>query len=377
MKKIALFCILLLCSMHSNAQITISNSTFPSVGDTLRYLTDPNPPVLNFGGSNGGPQFWDFSTLQGGNVREVIYQNPVGGNAAANFPNASLRTGNQAQETYYRTTATSFDNLGTSGADQLNLGINTTVRYQPPLPERRAPMNFFDINTFETDLAYAVSTGDLADSLLGALGALVDSFRFRIHTTRLDVVDGWGTCKIPGGAFDVLREKRTEISETSIDVHTLLGWTDLSGLLGGGGSSLLGNIGNDTTITYYYFSATEKEPIADVDVRPSDGTLRSVRYKWIDASVSSNDIHAIESKIVIYPNPTQGLVVVAVDNFPSEPLILNIQDVQGKRLKQIHFNGSQSNRVELDLAGLPAGILFCQILNEQGTILGVQKLVLR
>jgi hypothetical protein len=358
------------------AQITVTNVTFPSAGDTLRYKTDSNPPALNLGTTGGGNQVWDFTDLQGGPVQTTVYLTAAGGNGSGSFPLTTLRTTNALQETYYRKTATAFENLGTIGDDPLNLGINTTIRYQPSLPERRAPQQFFDIHTVESDLSYAVPTGALADSLLGQLGALVDSFRFRIETKRLDVVDGWGTCNIPGGQFEVLREKRTTTTSTSIEVHSFLGWVDLSGLLGGGGSSLLDNIGKDTTVAYHFFSNAEKEEIAVVTMNDSGTEPQSVRFKWIENVVSNtNDMTSDNPRVVATPNPAKSSTSLLLEHFLPGTYQVVVWDGTGKNLYQQSVEVYGNTLVAIDLLNSPAGLLLVQILDKQGDVTATCKLI--
>lgn len=374
--RINIFLFSILLAFQGTAQITVSNATFPAVGDTLRYQTDSNPPVLNLGTVGGSNQIWDFTGLQGTQIQTRAYLDAASGTGFSNFPNAGLRTGGPLTETYLRKTTTVFEVLGTTGADQLNLGLNTTVRYQPPLPERRAPMHFFDINNFETDLNYALPTGALADSLLGQLGTLVDSFRIRIHTKRLDVVDAWGTCSIPGGTFPVLREKRTETTETAIDVHTFLGWVDLSSLLGGGGSSLLGQIGKDTTLMFHFFSATEKEEIAVLTLDNSGSVVTSAQFKFIPTITAIADLTAPRPSISLAPNPASKSTEVQFKNFPpGGSFLLKINDLQGRLLSQQVFSNADTG-LSIDLGRLPAsGLFIIQIFNENGALLAAEKLL--
>ncbi len=303
-----------------------------------------------------------------------MYLNAASGIAFSNFTNAGLRTTGQASETYFRKTSTVFEDLGTSGADALNLGINTAFHYTPALPERRAPMQFFDVHNFETNLNYAVATGALADSLLGQLGALVDSFRFRINTKRLDVVDGWGTCKIPGGTFNVLREKRSTQTETSIDVHTFLGWVDLSSFLGGGGSGLLGQIGKDTITTLHFFSATEKEEIAIVTLNNAGNTAQSVRFKHIPVSTSTSDVSGQKPGFSVAPNPLNLWCDLRFENFQQGDYLVIISDLKGAVVFQKSFF-LQTNTLSISLDELPSGLFFIQLFDKNGAQLGTQKLI--
>lgn len=361
-----------LMPLSAAAQITVTNASFPVAGDTLRYQTDLTPPTLDLGSAGVADYVWDFTAVQGGAVQSTGFAAAFGGL----FPNANLRTETQLNTTYYQKTNTRLNQLGTSGADLLNLGLNTTIRYQPPLPERRAPMNFFDINNFENDLSYAVPTGALADSLLGQLGGLVDSFRFRIHTKRLDVVDAWGVCQIPNGSFPVLREKRTTTTETSIDVHTFLGWTDLSVLLGGGGSGLLGNIGKDTTVAYHFFNNVEKEEIAVVTVSPTNGNIQSVRYKSIENPVSTEDLtFVILPRYTLAPNPARDVTRLQFERIPAAEFRLDIRDANGKLLRTQPFVGGPFGELTLELSGLADGLYFCRVLDAAGMVRFAEKLV--
>jgi hypothetical protein len=366
--------ILVVCfGWQIDAQITVTNLTFPSIGDSLRYQTDANPTNLMLGTVSGGNQLWDFSALQGGPIQTTVYQEATTGAGFPNFQNANLRTGNQLQETYLKKTATALESLGTSGADQLNLVQNTAVRYQPPLPLRRAPMNFFDIHNFDSDLTYSLPTGDLADTLLGNLGGLFDSIRIRIHTSRLDVVDGWGVCKIPGGQFEVLREKRTEISETSIDIHSFLGWTDLTALLGGGGG-LLEAIGQDTTVSLHFFSHLEKEEIAVLTLNNAGDAVRSARFKYIPSTSATT--FKLENKIVTCaPNPTTGLTELKWTDLESGVYRLVVNDFSGKMIVEKEVTMDQAGNMTLDFSHATAGILTLQIIDQNNQTLAVSKLL--
>lgn len=255
----------------------------------------------------------------------------------------------------------------------MDLGLNTAVGYAPPLTERYAPMNFFDVKNFETDAAYAVPIGELADTLLGSLSGLVDSIRFRIHTSHLYIVDAWGTCRIPGGEFDVLRQKRSTFTETSIEVRSFLGWIDLGGLLGEDGNTLLESIGKDTSLTFVFVSASEKEEIAVVDARHTDEQVRSVKYKSIDGLTSTNDRVAAPMVFSISPNPAYGTAYLHFGHLPNGHFQLICSDASGRMWKQYFSSGSGSGQVELESQNRPDGIYFCQILDENNVVVGSLK----
>ena len=89
--------------------------------------------------------------------------------------------------------------LGYYGADPIGLGLNLVSKYNPPIVERRAPMQFFDVNSLNSGLLLPFSKDILPDTLLQLLPFIPDSLRIRIAINRLDVVDAWGNLAIPGG----------------------------------------------------------------------------------------------------------------------------------------------------------------------------------
>ena len=241
-----------LCACAS-AQITVTNATFPAAGDSLVYAVDNAPLGLDPASAPGGPQTWDFSTLQKDSKLSVVYRPAASGTEVASYPGADLVIIGQAGETYFNVTNTKFEALGYAGADPTGLGLKVMLKFSPPVFERYAPMNFFDIKSQSSFVGMAFSTDQPPlDSIFSNLPVNVDSLRVRINTERLQVVDGWGTATIPGGSYPVLREKRTDYTTTGMDLYIVIfgfgTWVDAGTVLGGGGGGF--GLGTDTTVTY-------------------------------------------------------------------------------------------------------------------------------
>ncbi|MEO6131291.1 MAG: hypothetical protein ABIQ02_05555, partial [Saprospiraceae bacterium] len=112
------------------AQITVTNATFPAVGDSLKTATDLAPVNITISGQ-GGPYTWDFSNLIASTRQATFFQQASAGTAFANFPTAELVTiGEGGFETYYNVSATTFDNLGFYGNDPTGtLPIAALLKY--------------------------------------------------------------------------------------------------------------------------------------------------------------------------------------------------------------------------------------------------------
>ena len=106
--------------------------------------------------------------------------------------------------------------IGVAGHDIFDLGLNLNTRLAPSLVDRRAPVNYQDTYNDQTSIRLPFASEDLPSFILDSLPITPDSFRIRITIQRTDVADGWGAMTIPGGIYDVLRIKRTQIQSARI-----------------------------------------------------------------------------------------------------------------------------------------------------------------
>lgn len=374
MKKLSTF-FALLTALGLQAQITVTNATFPAAGDTLKYATDLNPDGVVITPA-GGPTTWDFTGLAPTVKSETVFRAAAEGSAAAEFPTASVVTVSEGgqNETYYSVSATSFENLGFFGVDPTGgLPIPTTFRFDPPVAERRAPLSFLSLNQSASSLGIAFSVADLgplADSL-GPIAGLADSIRIRGTATRLDLVDAYGSLTIPGGTYDVIREKRTEYRDTRLDIHTLFGWQDITDLIPTGGFGE--GLGSDTTITYLFFSNAEKEIIAEVNTGSDGLVVETVTYK--DNGVISGNSEVLENglQVLVSPNPANGQAVFSFKNGTSGDYSLRLMDARGQVALRSNLT-STATTIQLD--GMGSGTYFYQVFDENNRAIASGKLLI-
>lgn len=365
-----------------SAQITITNSVFPVIGDTLKYATDNNPSAsINPATPPGGNQVWDFSELDADENDMVVYRSPNGGQYAGDFPGADVAVIGTNGETYYNATNTQFQVLGYAGADPANFGLNVVAQFAPALVERRAPVNFFDINSSLSSLRLTFPTDQPPlDTIFDNLPVNIDSMRVKIDTDRLDVVDGWGNCLIPGGNYPVLRQKRTEYQSTGIDVYVNLGffgqWVDLSTLVGGGG---LGNfIGTDTTVTYRFLSNTEKEEIAVAEMNNEQNAVRSVQFK--DAETVS-DFEPVfgeapgNASIQAFPNPAVEWVRFDCANLPKDTYTLKLFNAIGRMVWKQDYQIAGNRSIRIELESFKKGTYLYSLVDSKGKAVSTKRLV--
>lgn len=358
------------------AQITVTNATFPAAGDSLVFAVDNSPVGMNPATPPGGGQTWNFSALQKDETLSIVYRPASSGTQVASFPGSDLAILGQAGETYFNVTSSKFEAMGYSGGDPTGFGLNVVAKFNPVIVERSSPMNFFDINSQSTNLSLPFSTDGLPDTLFSGLPLVPDSIRVRISTQRLDVVDGYGTCQIPGGTYPVLRQKRTDYTTTGLDVKLpFVGWLDISTFLGGGGGGVGGFLGTDTTVTFRFLSNTEKEEIAIATMSTDLSVIESIRFKNISTSAAPVLVDEFSSGIQAFPNPAVEWVRFDCTNLNPGEYTLKIFNILGKCVwkKNYTLSGTTSFRVELD--DFKKGTYIYSLVDKQGNAVGTKRLV--
>jgi hypothetical protein len=300
------------------AQITVTNATFPTAGTTLRTATATNPGIaISVITPPGGNQNWDLSGLQQGTVKTTVFKAASEGSQAANVPGAELvstSSSSPVAEEYYNVTSASFEKQASYNFfyDVVPLYL---AKYVPAIPERNAPLNFFDIRQsssnftagstcFQDELGnsscFFLPT-DFLPTLMAQLSVVLGGdyfvqFRYRVTIQRTEVVDAWGSMTIPGGTYNVLRMKRTEIISVDFDgnflypsnpSNPLTQWENLTDAAIQAGFQGLGEI---TTTSYHFINDVEKEPIAVVTLNSEQNASTNVEYKLASPLLSINNV---------------------------------------------------------------------------------------
>lgn len=358
--------ICLACST-SDAQITIPNTTFPSLGDVLHYSIDLQTPEIVMGAPGGG-QVWDFTSLQPDQTLEQVFRDPLTGIYNSQFPGATLLDNSSIPggEIYLDATDNQLRLLGIAGPVEINLGINLACNYNPPFPLRWAPLNFFDL--------HAPTSGVLEkftpDMLPGEeqLPFNADSFRLRQAFSQIDAVDAWGTVILPGGSFECLRQKSTLYTESRIDAKVPpLGWLDVTYDL----IQYLGypGLGVDTTYTFRFLNDQTKEIIAHLTMDRSQLQAVNVQYKNTSIPSATETLSSIPLHLTLSPNPVQNSLHVIADDIKGSQCQLGLYTASGLNLtrQQILIDDGRLDYT-LDVSALQAGIYFCRIADDRGRV---------
>lgn len=346
------------------AQITVTSSTFPAAGDTLHYAFDNRPTldVQSLFTPPGGNQNWDLSTVVARSVSSQVFKTASAGKNASAYPGAELVVVDAIRETYYNVTNSRFENMGYAGVDPFGLGLNARFKLLPAYTERRAPMNFFDINVANSAIIQGFAVSDLPEVVkknLPVSATLIDSIRVRLTFSRNDVVDAFGTLKLPFAQYTVLREKRTEYISTRVDVHTFLGWLDATDLIVNQNASFASVLGVDTLISHNFFNNTTKEIIAQLNFNTAQNQILSVRFKAPPrATVPVREVLPPTAQLQVIPNPADAEIQLSFVPLISGKLRIELHDVLGRTLKTSQVEVIQQQKMRWQMPGhdLPNGI---------------------
>ncbi|MEL7223024.1 MAG: T9SS type A sorting domain-containing protein [Bacteroidota bacterium] len=358
-----------------SAQITLqSTDYFPALGDTLKTMIDTAPEGVTVT-APGGDQNWNFSALQSGFSQVRYSVDPETGNVSDSYPNADVLVEQEgAGAGYYTSDENAFATIGFSGGDPLGLGFNINAPFDPPYVERWAPLAFFDLRNTDGALRVTLPADELPTELLGELPLTPDSVRVSITSTRTDLIDAWGTLTIPGGTYEVLREKRIE--ERSVTVETKIGsfpWIDLTPqileLL------MIGELEEQTLVSYTFWSNQAKEPIAIINLNADETEIESVEFKDNDVVTNTITVNAQEPAIAVYPNPAMIEARVEFANMPSGNYTLSFFNLAGKRVlaNQYYINGYHLAKV--NVTQLPKGIYLYTVRDQNGKRLTTNRLI--
>ena len=376
--RFSILALAFLVSIPVFGQITVEGNTFPMPGDTLRLDVAIDPAITL--GSPGGNQFWDYSSLSGQQNPPQTVVSPDQGSASAAFPEANvLLLSGPNIENYFRRTDTDFSQLGFSGPDPINFGLNLEVKYLDPLLERFAPMNYPDVVLDDASFRIAVAWDDLPGGLTDSLGnfpILPDSIALKFNFQTIFQVDAWGNLQLKDGTREVLRVKRTRIQNASVEAKVVAFWIDITDLIQ---IPLFQQFQQDTTIVYQYFSASDKLPVVTLTMADDQQTVAQATFLPQGSVTSTRPIGGQLSgkpEISAWPNPSYGQVKFKASQLsPQGKYTIRIISLAGNIVREIPISSVRST-AEINLAELPQGAYLYTLQEEGGMPITARRLLL-
>ena len=247
MKKTLLFAASSLFALTQvSAQITLDQSDFGVIGDSLRMAQDNTLKGISVGNA-GANQVWNFKGLQVDNFYDQIFLNPANTPAAADFPTADIAMVSNGLYTYMNSSATEIEVQGLNGnVAQLaqfpgTSSLVLSVNFIDNQKVMKFPSTYMD--SFQDTSHFEVEIDAKPFNING-----LDSVRIIRTAYTTKTMDGHGDLHLLTDTFNCLRMKTTEKTIDSIYVKLLGGW-----ILAPAGGIIAANplIGNTTAYSWY------------------------------------------------------------------------------------------------------------------------------
>lgn len=369
--KICWVLLSLLLSMPLYSQIKINDRSFPKEGDTSLFYVDNLPSNID-PGAQGPDQRWNFMTLQSPFVRRSTWTNPAQSLAGKRFAGAELCLKiDENTEAYFRREADQLELLGYFGSDPFGIGIRSLFRYEQPIVEERRKLEYGDLSSSRYEMSATLTLDDLPLPLRQTLPVTPDSLRLHLVSQRVDEVDAWGTLVMPGGFFDVLREKRSEARSLRMEVKVgQLPWQDITKLLPENEV-----FGNHVFLSYHFYSDEVPEALIKIRMKADNSGIEQVIYRANNPEESVQDIDAIYPGVYAFPNP--AIVNVRFEFTKLDPgrYRLSIMNILGVDVWSESYFITGNETKKIDISFLRKGTYLYALQDEEGKILMTKRLV--
>lgn len=350
MKKLLLaYCIL--HTMIAGAQITLRQSNFALVGDTIFYGYDTTDVASSLSTAGGANKTWNYSTAKRNTTSLATFLSPSA--SPINPPEGIthvLVDGGLDDVSFLKVTSTGVETIITNPAAAI-FGGET----------------FLGLKTISFPFTYLTRVRDtitskfvVAGSTIG-LGQIADSVRIS-YTVRLDnLADGWGTLKTPTGDYSALRIKSTTNITFKFEGknNSLPFWIPIP----------LGSLPfpipeNQTDVSYIWLSENGKYFLAEATMVTDDPTTQE-EFRYQIPNPSSSGLINLASKTVsvnVYPNPVNDNLTIDLTNLSEAVLEIAVYDITGKLVKQNSVSTkTDENKLYLSTADLDNGLYTIKI----------------
>lgn len=362
--------------VYTQAQISIDKFSLPQKGDILKTKIALTPMIKV--GKPGADKVWDFSNVDG-IPKKVELLSPSEGSVELNDAEFLVKP-TEVVENYYRS-----DSKGDiyqyyiKTVDPIFQQFEINTPFTDDEIYRKAYINFGDSDYYISRYGLSLAWSDLPDTLTQGIPLTFDSVRFSLVVDRQDVIDAYGTVKLPDGDWDALRERSTRVRKVEVAGYSFGTWIPIpTNLL----SQLLGQyaplVNPDTTYHFNYYSDKAIETIASVVSKNEDGSdPASIEYK--DGAEITNVLDVSNSlpNISAYPNPTYGMVEFTLDQVKTGDYTIVVYNILGKTLWEKDIRKTKSkHHFKADLSSLQKGTYLYSVLDKYGTKLVTKRLVI-
>lgn len=309
------FCSLSLLSKVS-AQITIDQTDMPYTG--LTVVTDSDGTSKPSPGTLGGPQFWDFSTLQRQAAKTILFMAPSSTPYASTFTTANLADSTIGGNgyTFINSSSSAFN---ATGAEEIEIAAANSFQIEINL----AP-DFLQSNlpaTLGNVVPPTLSTG--MEQFNITFSVVVTGERFYDSISYNDTVDAWGTMKMPNGyTYDVLRQKHNETDYENVFIDIFSSWSSYERFV------VYKN-------QYDWYAKGIGYILTEMDMDSTTSNVKDIIWDTTAPAPVTTSVNRISNQnvTIVYPNPctTSAKFLTSAKNAST----VSIFDISGRMIDRV------------------------------------------
>jgi hypothetical protein len=342
MKNLISFSFLFLFALIIQAQVTITQADFPTVGDTVRFSVSYDMQQIGDPDLTGTNYTWDYSSIIPDTQVFVSYIDPASlptayGDVFNNVSNPELQA---SWALPYDLPIPPLPGI-TLDNELLFAKIDATGLYRPGLGARiNSTHTAVPFDSIQTMYEFPLNYGDTIRSnttfnlVLPSIGTIKE-YRY-----RTSAVHGWGTIITPYGSFQAIKVKSViNVMDTIND-----------------GTNLYAIPRTETE--FVWLSPNNGDEI--MQIYSSNST--TILYKDIPRSQGIEN-NTLFQNLSLFPNPcTDNFTVYLNSTSHLEQLQLNILDISGRLVQTDNISFDQNSfRKTIDVSNLQSGVYFVQV----------------
>ncbi len=327
-KLITLFILLFTCGL-TKAQVTITASSFPNIGDVFINHNDSMASwiIVDAPAAN---QTWNYATLNNHYNDTITVVSVASTPNGAAFPTADLAAKQGDGYIYMDKTATECDFIGASGSQMGSAVLN--IHYTTPMIVAKDGITYNSNYNFVNSFLLELSGTDVGFSL-------ADSVRIHSDTYVSKIADSWGSVISPIGAFPCLRIMERDSAIQVIDVKFFGSWT-------------LAYISQtNVNVSYSFMDNLNIDAIVQLNMDSTSSTVGSAAYRqsW---PLGIND-KLNPSLFTLFPNPSSNNNIhLLIGGLPADKYVVQLFDMTGRQINSAIYSINQTAVTDINYSAL-------------------------
>lgn len=361
MKNYFLTIVLLMSSMISFSQITVTDVNLLSIGDVI-YLSEDDISSINIGNS-GQNQNWDFSSLQEVDSYTLNVISPSGTPFDQSYPSANICIEDSGDFIYCdkSSSGVSMLGIGDSVFQQAMMICPLPLTYGASYVE--GPILVLDSLIGGPMVNILLSSQGLSPAMITmGMAHTADSISIQGEMTTTFNVDADGNITIPMGTYDAVRLRIERISDIDVSVYC----TDtVTGMFSDWYSLPFSSVDTEWQCQWYSNDPSTKFTLLSMIIDSLGNQDGSIEF--LSTSTSAN--HEMEfNNFEVYPIPSTYKVTINSSN--NHQVIGVLTDINGRAVLNFEFINSK----DVDLSHLNKGIYLLNLTTQKESL--IKKIII-